>query len=311
MIESLPSFHFIRPAWLLLIPLAAALWWFWQRRVDPLRGWREQMDSDLLEALVVGENASRDQASYGLLVAWILTTIAIAGPTWRPEPNPFATDAQPLVILLKASESMRLPLPSPSRLERAQLKIADLAQARKGQPLGLVAYAGSAHLVLPPTQDTSIVAQMAAEISPEIMPVPGDRLDLAIQKAGELLKEGLRGGSLLVIADSAETDPQMIAAANQSAGSPPVQLLALTGTDSPEIKSLRDVAQPLNAPVLELTADDGDINAIVNFTERNTAATIAGESSRWQEAGYWLTPLLALIVAFSFRRQKLAARGES
>ncbi|WP_041350473.1 vWA domain-containing protein [Nitrosococcus watsonii] len=311
MIEALSSFHFIRPAGLLLIPLAATLWWFWRRRADPLRGWREQMDSDLLEALTVGQSSSRDYASYGLLGAWIVAAIAIAGPTWKPEPNPFAADAQPLIILLKASQSMQLLPPSPSRLERAQLKIADLAQARKGQPLGLVAYAGSAHLVLPPTQDTSIVAQMAAEISPEIMPVPGDRLDLAIQKAGELLQEGLEGGSLLVIADAAETDPQTIAAANGLVGSPPVQLLALTGADSPEIKTLRNVARSLNAPVRALTADDGDINAIVNFAERNTAATIAGESGRWQEVGYWLTPLLALMVAFSFRRQKLAARGES
>ena len=34
------------------LPLVIGLWWLWQRRSDPLRGWREQMDPDLLEALV-------------------------------------------------------------------------------------------------------------------------------------------------------------------------------------------------------------------------------------------------------------------
>ena len=58
----------------------------------------------------------------------------------------------------------------------ARLKIADFAAERTGQPLGLVAYAGSAHLVLPPTRDTSVVATMAAEISPAIMPKRGDDL---------------------------------------------------------------------------------------------------------------------------------------
>ena len=61
---------------------------------------------------------------------------------------------------------MESPDPAPSRIERAHLKIADLADIRKGQPLGLIAYAGSSHLVLPPTRDTAVVAQMAAEISP-------------------------------------------------------------------------------------------------------------------------------------------------
>ena len=129
----------------------------------------------------------RESVTHGparwLLVGWLLAVVAVAGPTWRLEPSPFADDATPLMILLKADISMETPDPAPSRLERARLKIADLAAARKGQPLGLIAYAGSAHLVLPPTRDTAVVAQMAAEISPEIMPVPGDRLDLALRKA--------------------------------------------------------------------------------------------------------------------------------
>lgn len=43
MTTMLHNLHFIRPAWLLLAPLAVALWWLWQRRSDPLRGWREQI----------------------------------------------------------------------------------------------------------------------------------------------------------------------------------------------------------------------------------------------------------------------------
>ena len=80
------------------------------------------------------------------------------------------------MLVLKAGETMDLADLAPSRMERARLKIADFAAERKGQPLGLVAYAGSAHLVLPPTRDTSVVAAMAAEISPAVMPEPGDDL---------------------------------------------------------------------------------------------------------------------------------------
>ncbi|MFZ1834873.1 MAG: hypothetical protein WAU27_18820, partial [Pseudomonadales bacterium] len=50
------DFHFIRPLWLLLAPVAVALWWLWRREADPLRGWRRQLAPELLEALVVGHS---------------------------------------------------------------------------------------------------------------------------------------------------------------------------------------------------------------------------------------------------------------
>ena len=164
--EVIANFHFIRPAALVLAPVAVALWWFWQRRSDPLRGWRQQIDAELLQALTVGSGSGLRLPALVTLSFWLLAVVAIAGPTWRLEPSPFADDATPLMILMKADISMETPDPAPSRLERAQLKIADLAAARKGQPLGLIAYAGSAHLVLPPTRDTATVATIAAGISP-------------------------------------------------------------------------------------------------------------------------------------------------
>jgi Ca-activated chloride channel family protein len=39
--------------------------------------------------------------------------VAVAGPTWKPEPSPFADDATPLMVLLKADSSMRQPDPAP------------------------------------------------------------------------------------------------------------------------------------------------------------------------------------------------------
>ena len=231
MTEILHNFHFIRPAWLLLALLAVGLWWLWRRRSDPLRGWREQIAPELLEALVVGRESAKSGQAPWLLIAWLMAIVAIAGPTWRLEPNPFADDARPLMILLKADVSMMQPDPAPSRLERARLKIADLSAAWKGQPLGLIAYAGSAHLVLPPTRDTAIVAKMAAEISPDIMPAAGDRLDPALREAARLLAEGKQGGSILVVADAVGAEPAALAALRKDFSNP-VQFLAITALES-------------------------------------------------------------------------------
>jgi Ca-activated chloride channel family protein len=171
---------------------------------------------------------------------------------------------------------MDRPDPAPSRIQRARLTIADLAELREGQPLGLIAYAGSAHLVLPPTRDTEVVARMAAEISPAIMPVEGDRLDLALRKAGEVLSDGGSGGAVLVMADSFVGDPRVIQEAHRETGRYPVSFLAVDAPDSPERASLRAAARVLGATVQPLTADDADVRALTRAAAR---------ALRWRQAG--------------------------
>jgi Ca-activated chloride channel family protein len=174
------------------------------------------------------------------------------------------------------------------------LKIADLAEARRGQPLGLIAYAGSAHLVLPPTRDTATVAQMAAEIRPEIMPSQGDRLDLALREAGRVLAEGKQGGSIVVLADSVDTEASSL----QSLGkelSFPVQFLAINAPESSQNESLRAAAGTLDASVERLDFADKDVAAIVRRAASAPVAQSGEGGDRWQEAGYWLVPLVGLI----------------
>jgi Ca-activated chloride channel family protein len=302
MMAALADFHFIRPGALLLAPLAIGVWLLWQRHGDPLRGWREQIAPELLASLVVGDGALRRRHAQWLLGAWLAATLVVAGPTWRLEPSPFADDATPLMIVLKADASMERPDPAPSRQERARLKIADLAEARKGQPLGLIAYAGSAHLVLPPTRDTAIVARMAAEISPAIMPVPGDRLDLALGEAVRVLAERQQGGSILVVADAVDTDPAALQAA-QNELSVALQFLAVNSPGSSQDDALRAGARTFGAAVVPVEADGSDIAAIVRRAARAPVAQHGEQGAQWQEAGYWLVPLLCLVVLVSFRRR--------
>lgn len=303
--ELISQFHFLRPAFLLLVPAAVGLWWLWRRVVDPLRAWRGQIEPDLLRALCVGGGSKPSVSAWWLLGGWVLAAIAIAGPAWRPEPSPFAEDASPLMILLKSDASMEAADPAPSRLDRAKLKIADLAQARKGQPLGLIAYAGSAHLVLPPTVDTAVVADMAAEISPAIMPEPGDRLDLALQRAASVLAQPGQGGSIVVLADSVEADAGILSEAQANCPFS-IQFLAMNAPDSSQAESLRASARALGAEVEPLTVNDDDIDAIVHRAAHSPRLR-SGEGGeggeRWQEAGYWLVPLLTIMALAGFRRE--------
>ena len=305
MSQYLGNFHFIRPAALLLTPLAIGLWLWWRKRADPLSGWREQIAPELLSALIVGRESGSSRQSQVLLLSWLLTIVAIAGPTWQLEPSPFADDATPLLILLKADVSMDAADPSPSRLERAKLKIADLANARKGQPLGLIAYAGTSHMVLPPTRETEVVAQMAAEISSEIMPTPGDRLDLALSQSQQLLKKGSQGGSIVVFVDSIDLE-SMSAELTEIAQNLefPVLLLAINTPSSSEALTIHSAAKILKAKVERLDVEDRDVASIVRHAARAPKSSEGQHGERWQEVGYWLTPIVAMFMLLSFRREQ-------
>lgn len=306
--EFVANFHFIRPWAFVAAPVVILVWWYWQKSQAPLRGWREQMDPELLDALQTKDSGSGIRIHHFVLAIWLVMIIAIAGPTWRMEPTPFADDTKPLIVVLKADISMDRPFPPPSRIERAQLKVQDLAEMRDGQPLGLIVYADSAHLVLPPTRDTSIVGEMAREVDSSVMPKAGDRLDLALQRAGDLIEKADSRGSVLVIADSVTCDQAKLRDAHKQFGRFPIQFLSVTAEDSTDAATIRDAAKLLDAQVRYLSADEEDLDAITSTASR-TAASIGGDSERWQEAGYWLTLLIAALVVASFRRESRVSQG--
>jgi Ca-activated chloride channel family protein len=299
--NTLSDFHFIRPGWLLLLPLVLLIWRYWQKSQDPLRGWRSVMEQELLAALTVGKRINSNWRDALMLIVWLLAVLAVAGPTWRPEPSPLADDPVPVMIALKAAETMDLTDMVPSRMERARLKVADFAAERQGQPLGLMAYAGSAHLVLPPTRDTHIVATMAAEISPTIMPKSGDDLISALEMAEQTL--GSHGGSIVVVADSIDGGNENALANFYAKNRLPICFLAVARPETPEYESIQRAAKALKALVVLVTPDLEDIHQLVKSTARAPISiTDAGKGVRWAEAGWWLVPVVAFLSLASFRR---------
>ncbi|QDT68817.1 hypothetical protein MalM25_17420 [Planctomycetes bacterium MalM25] len=296
----LGDFHFLRPAWLLLAPAMVWLWWFWRRSQDPLSGLRRAFDPRLLKAMTVGDPRVNNRREIGTLAAWVVGLIALAGPTWLPEPSPFAGDAAPVMLVLKAATTMDLTDLAPSRMERARLKAIDFAKRREGQPLGLMAYAGSAHLVLPPTRDTAVVATMAAEIGPEIMPEPGDALPEALRLAAKHL--GDSGGTILVLADTLSGLPEE-AFTPLGGNRPSIQVWGVAQEESAEADALRSAASDLNAGLVMLTPDEDDVDTLITRTSRPALSRPDADGGvRWTESGWWLVPLLTAWSLTSFRR---------
>lgn len=299
MIAALAPFHFERPLWLLALIPALALWLIERRSSDMLLRWQRVIDPALLPHLIVGETRPAILSPINALMAGgLLTIIAIAGPAWQREPSPFAAAKPAVAVVLKITPSMLTQDLAPTRLDRARQKLADILAAREGAATSLIAYAGSAHLVLPPTPDSAVVLDLAKALSPEIMPREGDDLAGALALAERVLAGAGDGGSILVMADTATPQATSGLSGTRSAAT----ILSLLPAEA-EIGGLREAVQALGASLVATTADQVDVAEIVRRLDRaDQAASVAGEGRHWREAGYWLTPLIALLALLWFRR---------
>ncbi|WP_187265985.1 VWA domain-containing protein [Alkalisalibacterium limincola] len=71
-----------------------------------------------------------------------------------------------LVVALDLSSSSRAADLAPDRATRARLKLARLLEMRQGGQLGLLAFAGSAHVVSPLTHDARTLRRSSTRWSP-------------------------------------------------------------------------------------------------------------------------------------------------
>jgi Ca-activated chloride channel family protein len=83
----------------------------------------------------------------------------------------------------------------------------------------------------------------------------------------------------------------------------PVTVLAMLPQGMTIPAGLQQAAAALGARIEAATIDQADVAAIGHSLARTGAAvTRPGEQQRWRDAGWYLTPLLALIVLLWFRR---------
>jgi Ca-activated chloride channel family protein len=292
--------HMIRPDWLLALFPAALLWWLLRRHTDSGRAWRGIIAPHLLAHLWGGETRPSHFNPLVVLGAiWLLGIVAIAGPTWTHEPSPFAEDTAALAIVMNVSPSMETEDIPPSRLQRATQKVHDLLQARGNAKTALIAYAGSAHLVMPATSDAGIIDTFAQALAPNVMPVDGDVAAEALHLADQSLADA-GGGSIVWITDSVAPEQRNALASWRRSSATTVRLWAPLAPGD-ELDALQENSQPVSARLVALSADDADVQAIANAAK--FAQTLGDTSgTRWAESGYWLTPLIALLLLLFFRR---------
>lgn len=311
----------LRPYWLLaLIPLAVLLWWCWQRRPAGA-SWQKLLPAHLAKHLLTGQEGAQSRWPLLMLaLAWLLATLAMAGPSWEQDKYPLYQLKGGRVLVMDMSNSMRATDLSPDRLTQAKFKAIDLVRQLKEGETGLVAYAGAAFTVAPMTRDGSTLEYLIQALSPEIMPVQGSRSDLGIEKAVDLLKQaGYRRGDILLFTDGLN-DKERSLISKLDLG--PFKVSALVfGTDQgAPIRSLSgellkdDKGQVVIAKshlsetcsviaglCIKAGLDDGDLKTLL--TPKDDGQTKSNEVITLpKDGGRYLLWLLVPLVLLAFRR---------
>ncbi|HEX7079896.1 MAG TPA: VWA domain-containing protein [Gammaproteobacteria bacterium] len=330
------DFHFLRPWWLAALPCGVLLVLYLFRMQANGGGWRNVVDR-VLQPLVLSTGDAYTGRRWPLaaaVAAWILASLALAGPTWERVPVPAFRSDEALVVALDLSSSMDAADLPPSRLARAKLKLLSLLERRRGGQTGLVVFSAHAFTVTPLTTDTDTISALVGALSSDIMPSRGSYIEAGLEKAAELLRQAnATDGRILVMTDAVPSDGAFEAAKNLASEGIEINVLAIGTEDGAPIPLreggfLTDRAGNVVVPKLDpgalarladagggrfsrLTASDADLDRLAppqaaGNIDRSTDDD-AELAEAWRDAGPVLAVLLLPLLALGFRRGIIAA----
>lgn len=320
--------HWLRPFWLLLLPLFGwLLWRLWHREQRSGR-WQMLLPAAFHDVLLSGGRGRNSRLPWVALgLAWLLALLALLGPSWHRTEQVSQKRSDPLVVLLELTPEMLATDATPNRLAQARRKLLDLLDARTEAQTAIVVYAGSAHTLVPLSNDQSTARNLLDALKPSIMPEPGRRADLAVAQALALLDQGAQGhGRVLLIGSSLdERERQGIRQALDGRSSPLLILGVGTPQGAPialegggflkdgqgaillprlDENGLQRFAGELHGRYAQARIDDADLRQL-GLLDPPQALREDGEVTQlalWADQGHWLLLPLLLIAACAGRR---------
>jgi Ca-activated chloride channel family protein len=309
------AFHFLR-GWVFLAALPVLwMWWRTRRKQGAQAEDVRWMAPHLAQALTVAGTARKGLQPIDVITLVMLLLIAAAaGPSWTRAPAPFAAQTAPLVIVLQVSPSMETTDVAPDRLARAKQKALDLLELRAGARTALVAFGGSAHVVVPMSEDPGVMQPYLEGLQPDVMPIEGQNILAGFEVAEQLLaRETTAGGVLFLVDDLAAADAAALGTAGGGETSPenaPEEENVASAEAVASLSFLFLLPDGATAPVgpdgsfsQTVTADGRDVAAI----ERSLAsayqrAQLSDTAQPWEDRGLWLAWPAACLLLLWFRR---------
>jgi len=323
---ALDQFHFLRPFWLAVIPFAIWLHLRLRRSFSAAAAWQGVIAPHLLEHLTVAGKDAKRVRPYQLMTAvLVLVSLALAGPAWQREITPFTEDRAPLIVALELTPTMLSVDQPPTRLERAKQKLRDVLERRKGARTAVIGYAGSAHAVLPLTDDAKLIELYLESLTPALMPREGDNATNALNLAEKLLGGEEAAGTILFMTDGidrthaarfaehrASSQDQLLFLVFGSTTGGPIseakaggQTFGLVDGLAPgaDLGGIYAVADASGGSVLRATPDLADVDALSRRIRTHLVNTVQqDERLQWRDFGYVLLWPLAFFILLWARR---------
>ncbi|MGY4493240.1 VWA domain-containing protein [Pseudomonas sp. TE3610] len=320
--------HWFRPGWLALLPLLGWLLWKVWHREKRLGRWQLLLPQAFHATLLSGAHRRGTKTPWiALGLAWLLATLALLGPSWQRVEQTTQKPADPLVVMLELTPDMLATDVAPTRLEQAKRKLLDLLQARRDSQTAIIVYAGSAHVLVPLSDDLATSRNLLDAVKPAIMPQSGHRADLAVEKALTLLHQaGLGQGRLLLIGSSLSDAERDGIIQRLGRDAPRLLMLGIGTREGAPVRDeqgeyLKDAQGAILLPRLDniglktfagevgglyrqahLEDDDlGELGLLDGpLSLRSNGQTVQLDS--WADQGYWLLLPLLLLAACAGRR---------
>jgi Ca-activated chloride channel family protein len=320
------NFHLLRPMWLWALIPAVGLWVLMLLEQSSAWRWRAVIAPHLLGHLVRHPRRRPwTRPTLFALPCFVIIILALTGPTWERQKTPFVQDEASLVVALDLSQSMDAIDVQPTRLQRAQQKIRDLLVLRPGARTGLIAYAGSSHMVLPLTDDAKVIEMYLVSLETGLMPVAGKNPEKALKLAEEMLAKETTPGTILFVTDGL-AEKYSAAFAEHKKASPHQVLVLAVGTSKGgpvrlgkegflkdargqrvisalDRKGLEALERQAGIYVLGTTLDDRDVEKLIRRVNTHLKSVQAvDERIPWEDYGYYLVFSAVPLALLWFRK---------
>ena len=168
----------------LFIPLTVVLIWYAYQGKKMRMGLETLGTSSIKKFLLNRVKYSRIHLRSRLIILGIIfILLASVGPQIGMKLTELTREGVDIFILLDTSVSMNAIDVKPSRIEKAKYELGRLLNSLKGDRAGLIAFAGSAHLHCPLTEDYSASRLFLNMMDTDIITTQGTDLAVAIQLA--------------------------------------------------------------------------------------------------------------------------------
>jgi Ca-activated chloride channel homolog len=221
------EFENLQALWLLgFLPL----FWLWE--------WlKTRRQKQKMSAAIHSKTLPRIQNDFGKsLQGWksflelttlFLMIIAFSGPKIGAELREIQREGVDILIALDLSRSMTVEDISPSRIDRAKFEIQKMIHNLGGDRIGLIAFAGVAHLHCPLTLDHSAALMLLDVMDQSLLPVQGTALGDAVNIARKSFTTSEKKHKALIIISDGEDHEKAVEEAAMAAAAEGIVIFTL------------------------------------------------------------------------------------